>query len=1136
MKNLYKILTVLLFTYWSNSQAQCFQGYYPVDSNASFNVSSDPSAMLLVPFTSTASGTFNNIGFLKTKTYSNPSNNTLVRLYVYSSNNGDPGSLLGSSIPQLLLLSDENNKEKTYNFSLQSAITLAPGTNYFIGILTQGGLMDFVACDLNQQRPLKKNVGADFNTGMLTPNNQNLPNLPTPVVFLSNIAIPTAANPQNFATAATVSNLVASGGTTLKWYSSHTSGTQLASTTSLTNNTYYYVSANNGGSCDSPRVPVLVTVPSAPDVLYTGLSSNYCLNVAIGNITPVNTGGTVTTYSINPALPLGLSLNTTTGIISGTPTVAAATTTYTVTATNTIGTSTPTFSFAVNATPAAPIATSPQNLFTGNTVANLTPSGNNIKWYDGSTASFPLPTNTTLVNNTVYYVSQLINGCEGPRTAVTVTVMDQIPNISYSVPSVGICIGKAVSFSPSNTGGAVSPLIGIGIKYAGGGTQGTTDGTLATALLYTPADITQVTSTGDFYFTEKSSNVIRKISSTGNITTYAGTLNSFGDVNSTILTAAKFGDIQQIVAYNSILYVVDNFYSKVKKVTSSGVTTFLSINKPRAIAVDATGNVYVGTDDHVIYKVTSAGVATLLAGQSGTSGTADGTGATARFNGPYGLAVDASNNVYVADYYNHSIRKITPAGVVTTLAGLNGAAIADINGTAANARFSVVTDVAVNVAGDVFVCDYTNLKIKRISNGNVSTYTTFLSASGNSEFPDGMCITNSGDMYVAFASRYTIKKVNLYKYAITPAISNGLSFDNNTGIISGTPIAAAANVDYTVSGANGGGTDTTTVGITVVDSPGTPGSVNIDFFSYCAGNPNILSNINSYFFFTGGSTNNWSPKTYNSNTATTELTSITTSGVYHVAFVNAAGCESARRSIYVTVNDLSAAPTATSTQILCSGSRVSDLIATGTNIKWYPNATSTTNLSSSDLLTNNTVYYATQSNPCESSSRTAVTTTLKPNPTPAQLAITRSGDVLTIAQAGATYQWYKIVSSVGVLISGATNQSYTAIAADSYYAEVTINGCLAETDSFTIITLGINDFDFNSKLLIYPNPSNAIFNIDIDSNATIEVFDLVGKQILTKKIELGTTQLDMTNYNTGMYLLKVTNTDNQTKTMKIVKQ
>ncbi len=180
-------------------------------------------------------------------------------------------------------------------------------------------------------------------------------------------------------------------------------------------------------------------------------------------------------------------------------------------------------------------------------------------------------------------------------------------------------------------------------------------------------------------------------------------------------------------------------------------------------------------------------------------------------------------------------------------------------------------------------------------------------------------------------------------------------------------------------------------------------------------------------------------------------------------------------------------------------------------------------------------YTATSSNGVTTATATSVIT-VNPSPTPAQLAIARSGDVLTVAQAGATYQWYKIVNSVGVLISGATNQSYTATATGSYYAEVSINGCLAETDFVTITTLGTNDFDFNSKLSVYPNPSNAIFTIDIDSNATIEIHDLIGKQILTKKIELGTSQLDMSNYNAGMYLLKVTNADSQTKTIKIIKQ
>jgi hypothetical protein len=86
------------------------------------------------------------------------------------------------------------------------------------------------------------------------------------------------------------------------------------------------------------------------------------------------------------------------------------------------------------------------------------------------------------------------------------------------------------------------------------------------------------------------------------------------------------------------------------------------------------------------------------------------------------------------------------------------------------------------------------------------------------------------------------------------------------------------------------------------------------------------------------------------------------------------------------------------------------------------------------------------------------------------------------------------------------------------------------------IFLSNEDFEFNSKLSISPNPSSDMFNINIDSDATIEVFDIIGKPILNRKITLGTSQLDMSNYNTGMYLLKVINSNNQTKTVKIVKQ
>ncbi|MEK7675951.1 MAG: chitobiase/beta-hexosaminidase C-terminal domain-containing protein, partial [Verrucomicrobiota bacterium] len=123
------------------------------------------------------------------------------------------------------------------------------------------------------------------------------------------------------------------------------------------------------------------------------------------------------------------------------------------------------------------------------------------------------------------------------------------------------------------------------------------------------------------------------------------------------------------------------------------------------------GNVYVAdTDNHTIRKVTPVGVVTTLAGLARSSGSADGTGSAARFYGPRGVAVDSAGNVYVVDTDNHTIRKVTPAGVVTTLAGLAGSQ-GSADGTGSAARFPGPDGVAVDRAGNVYVADAGNNRI-----------------------------------------------------------------------------------------------------------------------------------------------------------------------------------------------------------------------------------------------------------------------------------------------------------------------------------------------------------------------------------------------------------------------------------------
>src|SRR2546423_1786713 len=138
-------------------------------------------------------------------------------------------------------------------------------------------------------------------------------------------------------------------------------------------------------------------------------------------------------------------------------------------------------------------------------------------------------------------------------------------------------------------------------------------------------------------------------------------------------------------------------------------------NIPWGIAADTTGNLYVADmQNHTIRKITPAGDASTLAGLTGISGSADGTNTNARFSQPCSVAVDTSGTLYVADTGNHTIRKITSAGVVSTFAGLPGVSGTN-NGTGPNARFYQPEGVAVDASGNVYVADTWNHSIRKIT-------------------------------------------------------------------------------------------------------------------------------------------------------------------------------------------------------------------------------------------------------------------------------------------------------------------------------------------------------------------------------------------------------------------------------------
>jgi hypothetical protein len=182
------------------------------------------------------------------------------------------------------------------------------------------------------------------------------------------------------------------------------------------------------------------------------------------------------------------------------------------------------------------------------------------------------------------------------------------------------------------------------------------------------------------------------------------------------------------------------------------------------VAVDSTGTVYIAdTNNHTIRKITAGGVVTTLAGLAGSQGNTDGTGSAARFNSPSSVAVDGAGTLYVVDGNNHTIRKVTAAGVVTTLAG--GAGMFGWNdGVGSAARFAAPAGIAIdNATGMLYVADSGSSTIRQITAAGVVTTIggcPFCVGAGNwGRFngPRGIAVNAGGDLYVADSINNTIR-------------------------------------------------------------------------------------------------------------------------------------------------------------------------------------------------------------------------------------------------------------------------------------------------------------------------------------------------------------------------------------------
>jgi hypothetical protein len=368
------------------------------------------------------------------------------------------------------------------------------------------------------------------------------------------------------------------------------------------------------------------------------------------------------------------------------------------------------------------------------------------------------------------------------------------------------------------------------------GDRGWSDGPLGLGYFNTPTGVA-LDAAGNIYVADQMNSTIRKITPSGTMSTLAGAPNVYGHQDGTggsalfcqptALTIDASGNLFVADGANGNLNLPNSPGICIRKVTPSGVVTTVSnmdgivaaglgVFNLMGIAVDGQGNLFVSVgpmndsvaivvevypppNGNAIFKVSPAGVASLYAGQPQANGSADGPAAQALFNNPGALAFDGAGSLYVSDNYNETIRVISPAGVVTTIAGAAGSS-GLVDGAGGQARLTAPEGLAVDAYGNVFFNDLRATR-RGIPAANTQGPVRFVNLSARAT------VSPSGPLIVGFVIEGTAAQTVLARGVGTGltafAVSNPLSsaqldiYDNTGSLVAST--AAGMNATNSAS-------------------------------------------------------------------------------------------------------------------------------------------------------------------------------------------------------------------------------------------------------------------------------------------------------------------------------------------------
>ena len=303
----------------------------------------------------------------------------------------------------------------------------------------------------------------------------------------------------------------------------------------------------------------------------------------------------------------------------------------------------------------------------------------------------------------------------------------------------------------------------VEVQIGDGDTSSFANGGTSGARIYATSDNQNLVLNGDLVFTGSTGTRSLAMKHQANVTGTANITVTLTDGTTTVTRSFKVTVVPRPNFFWSLLAGSPTGTAGLKDAKGSGAL----INDPGALAMDSQGNIFVAEwGNNVIRKVTPDGVVSVFAGSaSGAFGFQDGTGTAARFNRPISLAIDGLNNLYVTDCDNHRIRKITPGGVVTTIAG--SGTLGFVNGLAGNSQFNYPAAIAVSADGStVYVADTNNHAIRIIRDGQVWTLAGGTAgnadgAVGSAQFnrPRSVLLKPDGNLLLRDASSGNIREV-----------------------------------------------------------------------------------------------------------------------------------------------------------------------------------------------------------------------------------------------------------------------------------------------------------------------------------------------------------------------------------------